>query len=781
MREEIAAQKVTSGKMLKKLKDYKLRNDDLTRNQRKSGSVESNDLDLAIQDELNSQIISLETKLKELKTDYEREQAEKQALTKRVDVLTAAGDRLTDMKERQDKEMENCRSTIHDLHYKLKQLEEWGDKSDSVLINEEVQKLQKQLQDERSHTLVLEERIRKLQNSLLARDDTDQDLSDAAEQLNLLRQEHDTELAAKNKTIDALKSDVKHLNAEIEHSISTIDTLSVESKNIKCTLDQLMAEHKMKIDENQSLSEQLNELNKKKQELATEIERMNDGNMFKDYADANPEVVQELEQKIQDLTAAVQYKDAEILHLNKKADDAIREDQTESLVHEILGKNSEIATLKGQVKQLQNDKNELENDLSLQLTKEMSSSGGSSRELQEKINCLEATVTEMRADKSLMDHELDVLNEQVLKGLAFEDEMRQTILDMDVKNSEIAELRHSLAQLQRGGGDGFVPSDVDVNKLNSEWEQEAEQRCAKVADSWRQHLAERDDEFVAMQSHFEREIANLREQLADAGGTTSEDDAKSADRMASSPVSRDADAADCDELKVIVDKQEKEIVSLKQQLAIRSAEYARIATQIDPFGQMSSSRNVMSINVNKSVTSAAATTFDGSGNKSELDLALYMLYQRDMRCEELTEELVHLLEERDTLQLKLSNSIRMIEEIKRKGSDGELGFIDNIFPICSTGEYSIFKMKIISGLSLQFIESISLLDRILEIFYFQIFGQIYNALTLTTPLKRLMLPSAGHFPLALTLCDSETFWLTSTSSHTKRLVPSHATNILNSL
>lgn len=654
--------------MLKKLKDYKLRNDDLTRNQRKSGSVESNDLDLAIQDELNSQIKTMETKLKELKMDYEREQAEKQALTKRVDVLTAAGDRLTDMKERQDKEMENCRSTIQDLHYKLKQLEEWGDKSDSVLINEEVQKLQKQLQDERSHTLVLEERIRKLQNSLLARDDADQDLSDAAEQLHNLRQEYDTQLAAKNATIDSLQSDVKHLNAEIEHSISTIDVLSNESKNIKTNLDQLMAEHKLKIDENQSLSEQLSELNKKNQELANEIERMNGSNMFKDYADANPEIVQELEQKIQDLTAAVQYKDAEILHLNKKADDAIREDQTESLVHEILAKNSEITTLKAQAKQLENDKNELENDLSLQLTKEMASatSGVGARELQEKIDRLEATLTELRAEKQQMEHELDVLNEQVLKSLAFEDEMRQTILDMDVKNSEIAELRNSLAQVQRTS-DGVAITSIDetVNKLNSEWEQEAEQRCAKVADSWRQHLAERDEEFVAMESHLKREITHLHEQLADNGGTTSEDDAK----VDGAPVIGDADTADV-ELKAIVDKQEKEIVSLKQQLAIRSAEYARIATQIDPFGQMSSSRNVMSINLNKSAATTA-TAFDASGNKSELDLALYMLYQRDMRCEELTEELVHLLEERDTLQLKLSNSIRMVEEIKRKGGDGK--------------------------------------------------------------------------------------------------------------
>ena len=50
--------------------------------------------------------------------------------------------------------------------------------------------------------------------------------------------------------------------------------------------------------------------------------------------------------------------------------------------------------------------------------------------------------------------------------------------------------------------------------------------------------------------------------------------------------------------------------------------------------------------------------------KAELDLAMYMLHQRDMRCEEMTLELVNLLEERDTLQLKLSNTLRQVEAIR---------------------------------------------------------------------------------------------------------------------
>ena len=50
--------------------------------------------------------------------------------------------------------------------------------------------------------------------------------------------------------------------------------------------------------------------------------------------------------------------------------------------------------------------------------------------------------------------------------------------------------------------------------------------------------------------------------------------------------------------------------------------------------------------------------------KSELDLALYMLHQRDVRCDELMLELTNLLQERDTLQLRLSDALRVNEDLK---------------------------------------------------------------------------------------------------------------------
>lgn len=63
--------------------------------------------------------------------------------------------------------------------------------------------------------------------------------------------------------------------------------------------------------------------------------------------------------------------------------------------------------------------------------------------------------------------------------------------------------------------------------------------------------------------------------------------------------------------------------------------------------------------------------------RAELDLALYMLHQRDVRCEELTMELTQLLEERDTLQLRLSDSLRVSEELKAKCKEAGLQLVES--------------------------------------------------------------------------------------------------------
>jgi len=115
-----------------------------------------------------------------------------------------------------------------------------------------------------------------------------------------------------------------------------------------------------------------------------------------------------------------------------------------------------------------------------------------------------------------------------------------------------------------------------------------------------------------------------------------------------------------------------EIVTLKEQLAIRSAEYARLAAQYDPFrlqNRGGSGGNPAAVSAGGPPPLNANEPLPEYVLKADLDYALMMLHQRDMRVEEMILELVQLLEERDHLQLKLSDTLRQLETERSRVSD----------------------------------------------------------------------------------------------------------------
>lgn len=700
--------------MLKKLKEYKSKNEQLSTAQyfQKSPSVESNDLDLAIQEELNTQIKRLENRLKEIKAEQDKESLEKQNLQKRVDVLTSANDTMVDLKQRQDNELDMCKTKIRQLSQKIAQLEEWSDDNynktaDEVKVlsqttgpgcdenvTKQMEMLSKQLNDarsdseeiqallddEKSHCSILEDRIKKLQQSLLDKDDLEGKNTEMIVRIEKLSAENtflQNDSRSKTDTISQLEAKVNQLKAQINESIATIDVLSNESNNIKTYLDQLKEEHRHKIDENNNLSKELGLLSDKNVELSAEMERMKSAGMFSEGSQVNLEEMREMDTKIQELTAAIQYKDAEIGHLNQKVADVIKEDQTQSLVQEILNKNFEINNLRTEVSQLSTAKDELENNLSMQLTKEIQSQKPT--DTVAKMSELEKTLAELRTEKIQMEHELQVLNDQVLNSLQLEDKVKSIVLELDMKNIEIFELKNSLEQMKQHQSVEMIPTTANddvIAALNVQWEQVTEQRCAELADSWRQHVSQREAEFSLTEATLRQDIDLLRQALRQSNSST--ETAEIVDRSADIPshevvqtVQLPSDNELISKMQEALENQEMEIVTLKEQLAIRSAEYARIVSQVDPFGQMSHA-SMMTMDV-KSKKSSESLESSPAGQKSELDLALYMLHQRDMRCEELTEELIHLLGERDTLQLKLSNSIRQIEDIRLK-----TGYVDGM-------------------------------------------------------------------------------------------------------
>nr|CAD7397130.1 unnamed protein product [Timema cristinae] len=133
--EDVKASQVRCGKLLKKLKDLKIKNDNLLKENleltQKSSGMGFGDLDSAIEEELKIRIDSLEKELKEVKTECDSTKQEREGLLKRIDMLTSANERFVELKERQDIDVEICQrknkefcNRIQALEWKIEELRE---------------------------------------------------------------------------------------------------------------------------------------------------------------------------------------------------------------------------------------------------------------------------------------------------------------------------------------------------------------------------------------------------------------------------------------------------------------------------------------------------------------------------------------------------------------------------------------------------------------------------------------------------------------------------------
>ncbi|KAF7266452.1 hypothetical protein GWI33_020219 [Rhynchophorus ferrugineus] len=130
----------------------------------------------------------------------------------------------------------------------------------------------------------------------------------------------------------------------------------------------------------------------------------------------------------------------------------------------------------------------------------------------------------------------------------------------------------------------------------------------------------------------------------------------------------DEDTKQLEELKLIIEDQVAKIDELNKELFAKSSQYDSLVAEMDLSRQPVTQQPLSVVSQAVNASSSRSHYEDDLAepvSRAELDLALYMLHQRDVRCEELTVELTQLLEERDTLQLKLSNVIREKEELRK--------------------------------------------------------------------------------------------------------------------
>ncbi|XP_053678780.1 protein lava lamp-like [Anopheles nili] len=401
---------------------------------------------------------------------------------------------------------------------------------------------------------------------------------------------------------DALENRIQELEwklGEVEHERTML-------QREKATLD-------MKLDMLENACEKLTEVKEYQDQQIEMLKKAQDAVQQQGPGvPSSTAAEEELKEKVRQCTATLQVRESEIAHLNARL---------EKLVEE--------ATVMVNLRQRVDELEQLNEVLKASNTPPSTSEVTDFAELQREE--LQHTNQLLEQEKAEMTRELEVLNQQILHDLQFEDRLNKALLELDAKGVEIQMLRSTLEQLQCGGA-GDAPPIIDEQGQNEQIT----------------NLKERVQELEQERAHLLQE--HVREGEPQLTPPQVIDDAT---------------------VKEVLERQELEIVTLKEQLALRSAEYARLAARVDP-----SKLFQVGLGTWDSMPKPEQQQLQQSGDRelrAKLESTLYESFQIEMRCKELELELRNLLKERDTLQLKLSNALRLNEEYKLRCAGSATG------------------------------------------------------------------------------------------------------------
>ncbi|XP_012529294.1 golgin subfamily B member 1 isoform X2 [Monomorium pharaonis] len=479
------------------------------------------------------------------------------------------------------------------------------------------------------------ERLRNEQNSQTI---------DKSSELSVPRIHHDDDTELQS-TINELKAQMEAKQQELEHlkymlSENTYPTIIQQMQdrinclyNEKTTLESSL----------QATTESLTEKQQQVNFLTQRINEQNQEHISKDEVNLlsrdrrsvhdQEEIVRlqnELhvkQQEINELKYVIAEKDSQLClqaSMEPQSDDFELRETVQRLMGELYGKEQEIQMLKSTIAELQ------EQILHLKDYERLS---------EENKNAIERLTSEK--EQIRIDAE-EFLNQELQKKELEIDKIKQKLsqenqnllAELQLKNNDIENLKVQFEQLRMTANDRG-------NKL-----QQKENELMHTIDD----LAEKERRLAELSITKDTELHNLKVQIHEKEARIDELLALSAE-----------EEKQLDELRQTLVTSETEVNRLEQLLLQKVSEHDLI--------QHALKKDVSIVETTPSKSSETVQSVDNKETaSSELDLALYMLHQRDVRCEELTHELMQLLEERDTLQLRLSNAIRVNEELRKMGS-----------------------------------------------------------------------------------------------------------------
>lgn len=723
--EELHTAQVRSGKMLKKLKDLKLKKDSLLKENvelaQKLSDKNFGDLDQAIEEEFKIRIDTLEKELRETRNEKDTACSEKERLESHVDMLTCANERLVEMKERQDMDIEMWKQRNRDLSNQVQSLEwrigELIEEKKSVLeshasreqylkesffswdkhgftpdsthlidiesLNNELQEkvsalstdnenLQGLLEQQRNLRLAAETELQEIQQRVSHADAGTQFCSgennSLEEQLQLETQDKTMEelkkecgrLEERNNNLQnayhALKTEYDRMCTESEECVvaterkcealqceyaKKIEDISKEKVEIEECYRSVLRERDQVVEHLQKLSKNWADLTQQHEALKLEHSNLREHIIVQEktlaFADEQKcDLEHELAQlKSQTENISSGLSDTSGLLTEQKVRLAELEvelqtktEETERLCQVIEGQKLERAN----VEQEWNGRVE-------RLRKELELSAEDLYKQQDRYGTL------MKEYQELRDHNSEIIRCHVQEAVnAKEQEMESMKAQLVEKQTNfVVELEEGSKEDSKYKLDETLDlltardRDIEILKVRLIQKEKEIEEISSIKDKDIQNLkivlSENEHKFEELVGQKDQDIYNLRVLLAD-------NDAKISELQQT----LDEEARQLTELRELLEDRELQLRQLKDELLVTRNKAAQALSVVpkQPRDSLSSSlthENQSSVEDHMDQREWR-DSHTSEMQQGELDLALYMLHQRDVRCDELTLELM---------------------------------------------------------------------------------------------------------------------------------------------
>ncbi|KAL0120262.1 hypothetical protein PUN28_008136 [Cardiocondyla obscurior] len=597
---------------------------DIQRLQNQLNATETTMIDVQ---EYNSRIHSLEEEIQALKSE-------------RASILLQYEQETKMFQTQMENNKEEINALKHDLREKTEQLHYVN--TQMCAKDNDLEEIRARMSDKDSllETINQELNDKRIELERLRNEQSSQIIDD----IPISRMGHDNDVELQS-TINELKTQMEAKQQELEHlkyilSENTYPTIIQEMQDrINCLYNEKAALEASWRAAGESLAEKQQQVDLLTQRINEQdqeyISKEETSLLFRDRRSVHDqeEIIRlqndlhAKEQEINELKYIIAEKDRQLslqASMEPQSDDFELRETVQRLMGDLYGKEQEIQTLKSTIGELQEQILRLKDYERLSEESRNAIERLTSEKEQIRLEAEEFLDKELQKKESEIDEIKQKLSEENQKLLA----------ELRLKNNDIENLKTQFERLQ-------TTTDDRGSKL-----QQKENELMHTIDE----LAEKERRLAELSITKDTELYNLKVQIHEKEVRIDELLALSAE-----------EERQLDHLRQTLEDSEAEVNRLKELLVQKVSEHDLI--------QHALKKDVSVVEAGSSKSSETVQTADNTETVSnELDIALYMLHQRDVRCEELTHELMQLLEERDTLQLRLSNAIRLNEELRRVGS-----------------------------------------------------------------------------------------------------------------